>query len=255
MKKFFANACIVFGWIIIITICMSSMFSYINTPELFVPNTLYIFMSVVFACAIGVFFILLGKHLNKKLSLETQNLESSKSTDYANSDVFKLSIAPKPNTEGVLISIGYFLLKLFLTLIPIGIGVFEAYICFKNEYYFDFSIYIMLFVVLTIYYAIIIWRQKTIQINDVMLLPLFHKIGLNKKCTEIQSRRYLVVFAIILGLTIVVPFSYYLRKYEFNLYHKDNLTNFLFSLPIILMFLYFIFAYAKQWIDEAKDMK
>lgn len=287
MRKFFANFCIILGWIIVISFSLGALSFCIREPNRFMAGIEGALTALFIIDSIGIGLIFLGKYLKKNTIIATskadknvvsvlnydlhKEVDTIKTIDNKTNNI-DLRDSTKSHTPklNIIKSIAIVTLKVFVSLLIPTVGVYMIYNSFYNHFYFHFAIYIAIYLILTIYYIYIIWRPKTFEIKDLLLLPLFLKIGLFKNWSEVMQRKYLFAFVLILITLIIVPIYYhfYLNihsdylEYRFCFDYYDDYDNnyykvgmYILSAPIIMFFLYLVFAYGKQWIDEAKDMK
>ena len=265
MRKFFANFCAISGWVIIILFTLGALSFFIREPNRFIAGIEGAIAALFILDSIGVGLIFLGKYLKKKdVAIKEKEVVL---IDSNTKEITRNTTAKKGSLLIVVKTIGIIVLKSVISLIVPAFGTLMIYNCFHYGFYFDFAMYIAIYLIWTVFNIYIIWRNKPLDISDILFLPLFQKIGLHKRGSEYQIRKRLFVFMWILILMLGIP-TYYLHGY-YNGYNRYsgyewrneylenyyNISNFIFTLPIILLFLYLAFTYGKQWIDDAKEEK
>jgi hypothetical protein len=154
------------------------------------------------------------------------------------------------------------LLKIIASLVllmPVGLCTFliqELY------YYFTSIFYVMLYFVIAVYYLYLMWWKKEFSGENLLLLPLWKKIGLYRKETDLfKLRKKLIwnVAPLIVGtifLSIVVAGLGHLGERDDNGYYSESDITFgsvILIIPIIAWIIFFIKEYGKEWIKSSNN--
>jgi len=142
------------------------------------------------------------------------------------------------------------LLKIIASLTLITpIYIFHDYLC---GHYLSIGFYVLFYVIFGLYYFYIIWWKKNINGEDLLLLPLWKKIGLYRKETDLYKlRKDLIrnVAPLIIGTIFLSIIASSLYSNELEL----TFGSVILIIPIIAWIIFFIKEYGKEWIKSSNN--
>lgn len=166
--------------------------------------------------------------------------------------ILLILVQPKISTQNETLStsstqskIGKCILKVLLSCVLIFIPVLLTTYAIE-DFHYDVTwiapvFYIPLYLLFVTWYIYLIWRKKKSTGEDVMLLPVWRKMGMFKNVEKTSTSRKELFFFIAPLMIITLSCNI------FSLYVKNI---FLPILPMILWALFFIYGYAKGWLNK-----
>ncbi len=213
----------------------------LNACKVFANNGMTMLLVVILA-AIGILLIYLGD--KKKNSQRTITVEETQSA--LNSQ--ERFLTDTQDTDDTAIYLIRFLKAFVISAIILAVFIFLILVTFE-EYggrYAAFNIfYLPVYSVTGLWYLYLLWIKRSSKGEDVLLLPIWKKIGLFKDYEDNkQSRKELFLTAPLLIITVICHFMGCILE-----------NAFLFAMPIILWIIFILYEYGRQWVNKEQSSK
>ena len=113
--------------------------------------------------------------------------------------------------------------------------------------------YIPYYLIFSVYYFYLIWRNKKVKGEDILLLPLLNKLGIYKEFIDEYSQRKKLLQSTlpILITSILAP----LIALFFEANRSYDSAPYGLVLPIIAWTIFFIYTYCSEWLNSSNNSK
>lgn len=129
-----------------------------------------------------------------------------------------------------------------------GISLLLAAFCFVgigSLYYFP------IFILLFIYYEYLIWRKKSVNVTDVLLLPLLQRVGLYKNIddTYVLKKKLLVFASVLVGTIFIAYCTFGLSLDDYDAENEGIIIGLL-IIDLLAWVVFFFYEYGIQWLKD-----
>lgn len=111
--------------------------------------------------------------------------------------------------------------------------------------------YFPIFILLFIYYEYLIWRKKSVNVTDVLLLPLLQRVGLYKNIDDTYVlKKKLLVFASVLVGTIFIAYCTFGLSIDDYDGENEGIIIGLLIIDLLAWVVFFFYEYGIQWLKD-----